>query len=159
MILIGDGAHARDIAETLDNFSTCPHSGLFEGYGPYIIGINDPQLRAELAKGYGWDDESWVHPTAFRGPGCAIGAGTHVNYAVAMTRTKIGKHCTIAPGVTICGDVTIGDRVFIGAGSTICDRVTISDDATVGAGAVVLPETIIPAGETWVGVPARKVRP
>ena len=129
--LIGDGGHARDIAETLDNFKQWKHSDDFEGYGPYIIGINDPHVRAELAAGYGWDDEVWIHPTAYRGPGVAIGAGTHVNYGVTMTRTKIGKHCTISPGVTICGDVTIGDRVFIGAGSTIRNLVTIGDGAFI----------------------------
>ena len=63
---------------------------------------------------------------------------------------------TVSPGVTICGDVTIGDRVLIGAGATICDRVTIGADVTIGAGAVVLPETVVPDGETWVGVPARR---
>jgi UDP-3-O-[3-hydroxymyristoyl] glucosamine N-acyltransferase len=137
VILIGDGGHARDIAETLDDFRLCKHSDDFEGYGPYIIGINDPNVRAKLAAGYGWDDEPWIHPTVFMGPGCAVGKGTHVNYAVSMTRTKIGRHCTISPGATICGDVTIGDRVFIGAGAVIRNLVTIGEGAFVCMGASV----------------------
>ncbi len=150
MILIGDGGHARDIAETLDDFRVCKHSDLFpgfvealhpNGFARYIIGINDPQLRAKLADEFlttcGSFDQSWVHPTAFMGPGCRIGAGTHVNYAVSMTRTTIGRHCTISPGVTICGDVTIGDRVFVGAGAVVRNLVTIGDGAFVCMGSSV----------------------
>ena len=120
-----------------------------------IIGINDPRLRAKVSEIIEIDDMVWIHPSAVIGIECHWNSGTHINYGVTMTRTTIGHHTTISPGVTICGDVTIGDRVLIGAGSTICDRVTIGNDVTIGAGAVVLPETVIPDGETWFGVPAK----
>ena len=157
--LIGCGSHARDI------LISCPqrigaqvgHHSAYEDRGDSVlIGINDPRLRAKIAEELGKNDYDWVHP-ATTITDARWGIGTHINAGSVIIRTSIGDHCTISPGVTICGDVTIGDRVLIGAGATICDRVTIGSDATIGAGAVVLPETIVPDGETWVGVPARRV--
>lgn len=137
--LIGDGGHARDIMATLDTriWRQIPHHEGFDPYAdPYILGINDPNTRAKIASGYLRNDLSWIHPNAYIGPDCEIDLGTHINYGVTMTRTIIGHHCTIAPGVTICGDVTIGDRVFIGAGATIVNLTRIPDDTFIKAGTV-----------------------
>ena len=154
--LIGDGSHAVDIAHTYPFQRCVPHHHEFVDDGDRVcIGVNDPQLRAWVASEIGVRDSAWVHPRAWIGPETEFGYGTHINYLASMTRTRIGRHCTISPGATICGDVIIGHRVLVGAGAVVCDRVTIGDDATVGAGAVVLPESEILAGETWVGVPAR----
>lgn len=124
--------------------------------GMVIIAISDPQVRSRVASEMGVQDLSWIHPDARLYNNVDIGHGTHVNYGVEMTRTKVGIHTTIAPGVTICGDVAIGDRVFIGAGAIITNLITISDDAIIGAGAVVLND--IGPGETWVGNPARRIK-
>lgn len=154
--LIGAGAHAVDIAHTVPFDRSFPHHRDFVDDGDRVcIGINDPHLRAEVCRQIGVRDSAWVHPRAWIGPECDFGHGTHINYGVTMTRTRIGRHSTISPGVTICGDVTIGDRVLVGAGAVISDRVTIGDDVRIGAGAVVLPAVWVPDGETWVGVPAR----
>lgn len=144
MILIGAGGHAEDIAATTpgdlawhhryDHHSEVP---MPRPGGAYVIGINDPKVRAAVADELGIVDCNWVHPNAFVGPRCAIGDGTHVNYGVTMTRTKIGGHCTISPGATICGDVTIGDRVFVGAGAVIRNLVTIGSDAFICMGSIV----------------------
>ena len=53
------------------------------------------------------------------------------------------------------GPVTIGRKAFIGAGAIILPGVTVGEGAVVGAGAVVTHD--IPPGETWAGVPARKL--
>ena len=161
--LIGAGSHARDILISGENvgLQIDHHSEwhkVKDHSNSVIIGINNPQTRAAIAKELGVVDRTWTHPSAVM-TDTRWGAGTHINAGTVIIRTRIGHHTTISPGVTICGDVTIGDRVLVGAGATICDRVTIGSDVTVGAGAVVLPETIIPDGETWVGVPARKVKP
>lgn len=55
------------------------------------------------------------------------------------------------------GDIIIGSNVWIGAHVTILPGVTIGDRAVIGAGAVVTRS--IPAGETWAGIPARKIKP
>lgn len=154
--LIGDGSHAVDIAHTYTFEKCVPHHRYFEDDGDRVcIGVNDPHLRAGIANELRVRDSAWVHPRAWIGPECEFGYGTHINYNASMTRTRIGRHCTISPGVTICGDVLIGDRVLVGAGAIISDRVTIGDDVVIGAGAVVRPLTVIGDGETWVGVPAR----
>lgn len=138
-VLIGDGGHARDIMATLNPFhwtQVAHHTHLDDDTVSYIIGINDPQLRAGVAAQLNGLEQSWVHPHAYIGPDCHHKIGTHINYAVSMTRTRIGSHCTIAPGVTICGDVVIGDRVFVGAGAVIVNLTTVPDDTFIKAGTV-----------------------
>jgi acetyltransferase-like isoleucine patch superfamily enzyme len=88
-----------------------------------------------------------------------LGMHTHVNYGCCLTRTWVGDFVTLSPGVTICGDVEIGDDSFIGAGAVVSDRVTIGKRAKIGAGAVLPPLTKVGDDEVWVGVPARKVDP
>jgi len=53
-------------------------------------------------------------------------------------------------------DVTIGKNVWIGCHVTILPGVTLGDNAIIGAGAVVTKT--VPAGETWVGVPAHRIK-
>jgi sugar O-acyltransferase (sialic acid O-acetyltransferase NeuD family) len=70
----------------------------------------------------------------------------------------IGDFVTFAPKVTCSGNVTIEDHAYIGAGAVIKqgtrDRpLRIGRGAVVGMGAVVTKD--VPAGETWVGNPAR----
>jgi acetyltransferase-like isoleucine patch superfamily enzyme len=52
--------------------------------------------------------------------------------------------------------VSIGSHVFVGVNAIICKGVVIGVGAVVAAGAVVVHS--IPAGETWAGNPAKKVR-
>ncbi len=75
------------------------------------------------------------------GAGTNIGAGTiTANYdGKAKHRTKIGA------------------KAFIGSGTVLIAPVEIGDNATTGAGAVVTRGQNVPAGTTWVGVPARAV--
>jgi serine acetyltransferase len=55
--------------------------------------------------------------------------------------------------------VRIGDRATVGVNSVIMAGVTLGEDAIVAAGSVVPPDTAIPAGELWGGIPARRIRP
>ena len=61
-----------------------------------------------------------------------------------------------APGVSLGGDVEVGEAAYIGMNASVREGVRIGADATVGMGSVVLDD--VPAGETWVGVPARPIR-
>lgn len=49
----------------------------------------------------------------------------------------------------------VGARASIGAGAVILPGLTIGEGAMIGAGAVVTRD--VPAGETWIGNPARKI--
>jgi sugar O-acyltransferase (sialic acid O-acetyltransferase NeuD family) len=85
-----------------------------------------------------------------------IGRHFHLNlYSYVEHDCRIGDFVTFAPAVRCNGNVTIGDRAYIGSNAVIRQGLTIGADAVVGMGAVVTRN--IPAGETWVGNPARKL--
>jgi UDP-3-O-[3-hydroxymyristoyl] glucosamine N-acyltransferase len=65
----------------------------------------------------------------------------------------IGQDCELAPGTVICGWAEIGNGVKIGVNASILPHRKVGDGARIGAGAVVTKD--VPAGETWVGNPAR----
>jgi sugar O-acyltransferase (sialic acid O-acetyltransferase NeuD family) len=85
-----------------------------------------------------------------------IGRHFHANlYSYVEHDCVIGDFVTFAPSVRCNGNVTIGDGAYIGAGAVIRQGIAIGARATVGMGAVVTKD--VPAGETWVGNPARKL--
>ncbi len=81
---------------------------------------------------------------------------------------QVGRDVVIGANAVICGHVLVGKTVFIGSvkigsratvgvGAVIFPGVEIGEDAIVGAGAFVPKNTVIPPGEVWGGVPARKI--
>ena len=67
----------------------------------------------------------------------------------------LGDGVHLAPGVTLCGCVKVGNNVMIGAGAVVLPRVTIGENTVAGA-AVVTRD--LPAGVVAVGNPARIVK-
>ncbi len=55
-----------------------------------------------------------------------------------FVKTSVGNNVSIGSNVTVLGGITIGDGTLIGAGSVVTKNV--------------------PAGEVWVGNPAKKLR-
>lgn len=158
--VVGGGGHAKDIRSDLDAaVELIEHDDLVvKGRRVDIVGINDPATRRKVverlvARGVDVRHDSLVHSSASVGPEVVLGAHTHVGAGSTLTRCRIGSFSTIAPGVTICGDVTIGEGCFIGAGAVVCNLLTIGDNVTVGAGAVVTRS--LPSDVTAVGNPAR----
>jgi UDP-3-O-[3-hydroxymyristoyl] glucosamine N-acyltransferase len=83
-----------------------------------------------------------------------IGEGTKIDNQVQIGHNSvIGRHCLIAGQAGVSGSVTIGDFVMLGGHAGIRDNVTIGNGAQVAAAAGVGSD--IPAGERWVGTPAR----
>jgi acetyltransferase-like isoleucine patch superfamily enzyme len=68
----------------------------------------------------------------------------------------IGPDVNLAPGCVIGGFVHVGAACKVGIGAVIRPRVDVGNGAVIGAGAVVVDD--VPAGETWVGNPARPLR-
>lgn len=67
----------------------------------------------------------------------------------------IGRNVVITAQVNISGSNIIEDDVWIAPNASIRGWLTIGKGATIGMGSVVTKD--IPAGETWVGNPARKL--
>jgi acetyltransferase-like isoleucine patch superfamily enzyme len=60
-------------------------------------------------------------------------------------------------GNLVIAPVKIGNRATLGAGACVMGDVEVGDGATVLPHSVLLPGTRVPAGETWGGVPARRI--
>lgn len=101
--------------------------------------------------------------------GCVIGDNCKIQTHVSIPpQTRIGDRVFIGPGVRFANDrrpnlrekfepkgAIVEDNVVIGMGALIGAGVRIGVDAVIGMGAVVTKD--VPAGETWVGNPARKL--
>jgi sugar O-acyltransferase (sialic acid O-acetyltransferase NeuD family) len=89
------------------------------------------------------------------GPCASVGQGAIVNHkAIVDHDCVIGAWCHLAPGAILGGGVRIGEGALVGAGAVILPGLEVGADAVVGAGAVVTRN--VPAGETWVGIPAAR---
>ncbi|MCU1480123.1 MAG: acetyltransferase [Subtercola sp.] len=104
---------------------------------------------------------------------CHVGAGSIVLAGVVLTSGVIlGRHVVVMPnatlthgnrvesfatlcaGVTLGGGVRVAEEAYLGMNSAVRERVRIGRRATLGMGAALLHD--LPAGETWVGVPAAR---
>ncbi len=86
-----------------------------------------------------------------------IGAGTKIDNLVQIGHNcRVGRSCIICGCAALAGSVTLGDGVVIAGGVGIADNRTIGAGARIGARSGVMDD--IPAGESWVGYPARPAR-
>lgn len=116
-----------------------------------------------------------VHPTASVGAGCGVGpgsvllagvvltadvtVGSHVAvmpHAVLTHDDEVGDFVTVASGVRVGGGTVVGDGAYLGSGALLREGVKVGAWSQVGMGSVVLAD--VPAGEVWVGAPARRLR-
>lgn len=85
------------------------------------------------------------------GDGCKIDNLVQVGHNCCL-----GRSVVLAGQVGLSGSVTVGDGVQMGGSVGVADHRTIGPGASVGARAGVMHD--IPAGEAWVGQPAKPVR-
>ncbi|MEO6040755.1 MAG: gamma carbonic anhydrase family protein [Croceibacterium sp.] len=71
--------------------------------------------------------------------------------------TIIGEDCVIGHMAVVHGAV-LADRAFVGMGALAMDDCRIGEGAMLAAGALLSPGKAIPAGEVWVGRPAKFLR-
>ena len=82
-----------------------------------------------------------------------VGTGTKLDNLVMVAHNcEIGQHNVFASQVGIAGSSTTGDYVRLGGQVGVRDHVHLGSGCAVGAKAGVHKD--IPAGETWLGIPA-----
>jgi acetyltransferase-like isoleucine patch superfamily enzyme len=103
---------------------------------------------------------------AYIGPYCFLGSchdlevgedsliGAH-SYLITVNHRTSVKGLPVAKQGYSGAPIRLGKNVWLGAQVVVLPGVEIGDNAVVGAGAVLTKS--VPAGETWVGVPARKI--
>jgi len=115
---------------------------------------------------------TFISSAAHVPPGNRVGVGSILMAGVVLTAdVSVGRHVvvmpnvslthdnvvadfvTLAAGVSLGGSVVLGAASYIGMNASIRQYVEVGPGATVGMGSVVLKN--IPAGETWLNVPAR----
>ena len=85
-----------------------------------------------------------------------IGDHTKINNLCHIAHNnKIGRNVTITGCVNISGSNVIDDNVWIAPNASVRGYIHLGEGCTLGMGAVATKD--IPAGETWVGNPARKM--
>lgn len=124
-----------------------------------------------------------IFPHAQIGENCNI-----CSHCLVENDVIIGNNVTIKSGVQIWDGIEIEDNVFVGANVTFTNdkyprsknpdwkllKTKVCKGATIGAGSTILPDIIIgegamigagsvvtkdvPAGELWLGNPAKNVR-
>jgi UDP-3-O-[3-hydroxymyristoyl] glucosamine N-acyltransferase len=86
-----------------------------------------------------------------------IGEHTKIDNLVQIAHNvRLGRGCLLAAMTGISGSCHVGDGVAFGGGAGLADHVNVGDGARVSADAGVMRD--IPAGERWVGSPARPAR-
>ncbi len=86
-----------------------------------------------------------------------IGPGAKIDNLV-----QVGHNCVIGPHAVLVSQVGLSGSVRVGAGAILAGQVGVADHRNIGDGARLGARTAvhtdIPAGETWLGEPARPVR-
>lgn len=71
--------------------------------------------------------------------------------------TVIGENALIGHKCMLHG-ATVKDGGFVGMCATMLDGSVVETGAMLAAGAFLAPRKVVPAGEMWAGMPARKFR-
>lgn len=143
----------------------------------YFVSIGDNLLRGKISNDLIpllGNPENALHKTAIisrslhAGYGNMFGAGVIVNAQVKIGNgvicntgciieheCMIDDYAHIAPGATLCGNVTLGRQSFVGANAVIKQGVKIGNNVIIGAGAVVIKD--VSDNQKVVGNPQRLI--
>jgi sugar O-acyltransferase (sialic acid O-acetyltransferase NeuD family) len=157
-----------------------PHRGgytpSFEPDAAAIIAIGSNTIRRNVAGTIGHAFGNTIHASVIFSNYASLGTGNMILHgSIVQANAKIGSHviintgaqvdhdCVIedyahiAPRVTLCGNVHVGEGALIGAGAIVIPGRKIGAWAVVGAGSVVIND--VPDGARVVGNPARAIVP
>jgi sugar O-acyltransferase (sialic acid O-acetyltransferase NeuD family) len=176
--IYGKGGHAKVVRSVVDDwcvasfFNDDDYSTSVKG--TWVIGIGNNKNRKRVAEEVLKDKEfiTVVSPTSICddsiiiGEGCQLMAGSVIqvdtvigNHCIINTAASVDHDCIIAsyvhiaPNVTLCGGVEVGECSFIGAGSVILPYIKIGNNCTIGAGSVVTKD--IPDNSIAYGNPSK----
>ncbi len=140
-----------------------------------IVSIGNNMIRKHIVNTISHRFGKAVHSKSSVDRLTIIECGTVVMHNVTIQRgTFIGKHCIlnsncsvdhdciiedyvhVAPNVTLCGGVKVGEGSEIFAGAIIVPNIKIGKWCTLGAGAVVTQD--VPDHCTVVGIPAKPIK-
>jgi UDP-3-O-[3-hydroxymyristoyl] glucosamine N-acyltransferase len=153
---IGAGA-VIGVALIGDGVAIGPHAVIGEaGFGVTVgpRGLMDiPQLgRVIIQDNVGIGPQTCVDRGAF--DDTVIGENTKIDNLVQIAHNVvIGRNCVIAGHCGLSGSAVVGDGVQMGGRVGLADHVKVGDGAQLGAASGHMQD--VPAGERWVGVPAR----
>ena len=86
-----------------------------------------------------------------------IGSGTKLdNHVHVAHNCVIGRWCLITAGVGFAGGVTLGDHVTVGGQAGFGEGSAMGDRSLLAPYAGLAPGKKVPAGEGWIGQPARR---
>jgi sugar O-acyltransferase (sialic acid O-acetyltransferase NeuD family) len=141
-----------------------------------LLCVGKGSVRQRIAGHLGFDESRYatvIHPSVHVPSSCTVGSGSIVLAGCVLTASVlVGQHVVLMPNVTLthddvigdfatlCASVTLGGSVqveaaaYVGMAASVRENCRIGSDATIGMGAVVVND--VPAGQTWLGVPARR---
>jgi sugar O-acyltransferase (sialic acid O-acetyltransferase NeuD family) len=176
-----------DVAKHGSSLLGVPILGSIEAHSSYpeskfincIASVARPGSRLVVSKKMNIDNERFatlVHPSASISPSVTLGSGSIILASCVLTADiTVGNQCVLMPfvvlthenrvddgvtfgsGAKIAGQVQIGEGAYIGSGALVRERIKIGEYSVIGMGTVVLED--VPAGQVWIGNPARFLRP
>lgn len=184
MIVYGSGGLGREVQSMMGGKLADDqlwHPDTWPEEQDFVVAVGDGKLREAMAmralKGghhYVWFNGGMYDPPRALMPGVLIlkgalltvdiqiGKGVLVNIGAMVGHDCILEDwCSIQPHANLSG-CKVGRYAYIGMGANIVaarkgePMRTIGEGAIVGSGAVVTRD--VPANETWVGNPARRIR-
>lgn len=95
-----------------------------------------------------------------------LGPGSKAKHLSYLGDAQIGAKANIGAGTIFANydgkakhKSVVGDGAFVGSGTIVVAPNEVPKGATTGAGAVLTRSASMQEGETWIGLPARKLQP